>query len=96
MQRYLNLINNQWKGVYVTTESGTENADGIYDHMEWFIPENIYTDPTAIPKLKCFLIPKYEEDKEFYGVDENGFIVRIYDVDTFKIMPLDEFGNVKK
>jgi len=96
MQRHLDLINKQWKGLYVTTESGVEHADGIYDHMEWFIPENIYSDPNVIPKLKCFLIPKYEEDKELYGVDENGFIVRIYDVDTFKIMLLDEFGNIKK
>lgn len=95
MQRHLDLINKQWQGLYVSTESGVEHADGIYDHMEWYIPEDIYENPNQIPKLKCFLIPKFEEDKDIYGVDEDGFIVKIYDVETFKIVPLDEYGNIK-
>lgn len=94
MNKHLEIINKTWKGLYVTTQSKTENADGIFDHLEWLIPEDIYNG--GVMKVKCFLLPKYEEDKEIFGVDENGYIVRVYNVDTFNIAELDEQGNMKK
>lgn len=96
MQKTLDFINKQHKGLYMTVEDKNGPlADGIYEKMEWFLPADIYlprTDGTcATPMLRVYLRKKYEDDP--YEVNEDGFIVVEADPMTLRLVSLDNQGN---
>lgn len=93
MQKTLEFINRQRKGQYMTLEDKRGPiVDGIYDHMEWFLPANIYVPNSgATPMLRCYLRRKYEDDP--YEVNDDGFIVVEADPMTLRIIRLDDNGN---
>ena len=94
MLKTLEIINRQFKGVYVTIEDRVGNvAEGIFEKFEWEVPADIYTGGDI--KLRCFLTPKFPEDVELYGVNDEGFIEKIFDINSVLITPLDENGNKK-
>lgn len=94
MEKTLTLINKQFAGKYmqIEDESGIV-IDGIYDHLEWFLPEDIYTNEDSTPMLKCYFRPRFEEDTQTYNVDDNGFITGVANPETIKFIRLDEHGD---
>ena len=96
MQKTLDFINKQHKGLYMTVEDKHGPlADGIYEKMEWFLPSNIYTSSDglngATPMLRVYLRKKHEDDP--YDVNEDGFIVVEADPMTIRLVSLDNQGN---
>ena len=96
MQKTLDFINKQRKGLYMTVEDKNGPlADGIYEKMEWFLPADIYLpreDGTCTtPMLRVHLKKKYEDDP--YEVNEDGFIVVEADPLTISLVLLDKQGN---
>lgn len=93
MQKTLDFINRQRKGLYMTVEDKNGPlADGIYEKMEWFLPANIYyPNSGATPMLRVYLKKKYEDDP--YEVNEDGFIVVEADPMSLRLVSLDNQGN---
>lgn len=91
----IEAINNHWKNTYVSVkDKDGERARGIFEHLDWYIQEDYYTKENNIPMLKCFIIPKTDEEKELYPESDDGTYMCILDTMTMSLCPLDNNGNI--